>query len=199
MSGEPYSRLPTMEDDRSGSSSPEDDLLGLDDVAFILRVDRSRVHEKSAALGFPDPEIRGLGETWYGAYWRRSDVDAWLLDQDLAPEEAEDDPWDIHVDASKAARRYIREHGGRVFVWLHPVNEAWVTQKVSTKAPPGGPLFDEFDADGFTLFLDRALEPPEGVVRLRLRRWWPSQPLSLRTGLETWWQRVAPRSFEDQG
>jgi hypothetical protein len=111
--------------------------------------------------------------------------------------ELDDDPWDIHVDASNAARRYIRGHGGRVFVWLHPVTEDLVMQKVSTAAPPAGPLFDDFHVDGFTLFLDRTLDPL-GDIRLRLHPWWPWQPLSLRTGFELSWPPPAPRPFADE-
>jgi predicted DNA-binding transcriptional regulator AlpA len=171
-----------MSDD-SASWDSANEFVELDEVAWILGVDRARVTQASKHADFPDPEIDGLGETLVGAYWRRSDVETWMRDRGIDPgDEGEDDPWDVPVDASPAARRYIREHGGRVFVWLAPVNEAWVVQKVSTTAPPGGPLFDEFDAGDFTLFLDRAIDPPNGIL-LR-RRPWPFPRLAVRTGLE---------------
>jgi hypothetical protein len=44
-------------------------------------------------------------------------------------------------------------------------------------------LFDEFDVEDFTLFVESEFEPPAGL-RIRWRWWWPFSPISLRTGLE---------------
>ena len=162
-----------MSDDAASWDSTNE-FVELDEVAWILGVDRAWVAQASKRADFPDPEIKGLGETLVGAYWRRFDLEMWMRDRGIDPSDyGEDDPWDVQVDVSPAARRYIRDQGVRVFV----------VQKVSTTAPPVGPLFDEFDAGDFTLFLDRAIDPPNGI---RLwRRPWPFPRLAVRTGLES--------------
>lgn len=84
----------------------------------------------------------------------------------------------MKIDASAPAHRYILSRGGRVFVWFEDLNDAWMVQKVSTSAPVGGPSFDEYHADDWTLCLQSDFNKPESI-RLRYRPWWPPQPLSV--------------------
>jgi len=92
----------------------------------------------------------------------------------------------LEIDDSPAVRRYIRAQGGRLFLWLEDVGGPWAIAKVSTSAPSGGREFDEYDAEGFTLYVESDFEPP--YVKLRLRRWWPFAPISVWTGAETGWR-----------
>ena len=86
------------------------------------------------------------------------------------------------IDASPAVRKYIRERGGRLFVWPEDVSGSFATEKVSTSAPASRREFEEYDAGDFTLFLQSDFEPPK--IKLRLRRWWPLAPISVSTGFE---------------
>jgi hypothetical protein len=115
----------------------------------------------------------------------RPEVDAEDDETYPEPESAwdPDSDWEPNIDASAAARAYIRERGGRLYVWLDDIGGGgWATERVSTFAPEGGRQFDEFYAGDFTLCLERDFRPP--MVKLRLRRWWPAAPISIRTGLE---------------
>lgn len=89
------------------------------------------------------------------------------------------------IDTEPAACEYIRERGGRLFVWLEPIGGRYVKPKVATSSPPIAVEFDEIDTDEFTLYLQRDFNPPQ--IRLRRRRLWPFQPIDLRTGLEVSW------------
>jgi hypothetical protein len=98
-----------------------------------------------------------------------------LEEEDDQPEET--DEW-FEIDASEAAIKHIRDRGGRLFVWFKPVGRDFLMQKVSTSAPLAGPMFDEYDAGDFGLLLESEFDPPP-TIRIRLRRWWPFQPLAV--------------------
>ena len=68
------------------------------------------------------------------------------------------------------ADRFVRERGGRVYVWLQPVGEGFATVKAATKAPRVVAEFDVVHAGGFEFLLDRALERPKSVD-VSIRRW----------------------------
>ena len=100
-----------MSDDAASWDSTNE-FVELDEVAWILGVDRAWVAQASKRADFPDPEIKGLGETLVGAYWRRFDLEMWMRDRGIDPSDyGEDDPWDVQVDVSPAARSYIRDQG----------------------------------------------------------------------------------------
>jgi len=70
------------------------------------------------------------------------------------------------------ADRFIRERGGRLYVWLQPFGRAWSRLSVGTKPPTGEPDLQTVHAGGFELLLDSALERPNLVeVSLRRRPW----------------------------
>jgi hypothetical protein len=84
----------------------------------------------------------------------------------------------VKVHASYEAGTYIRERGGRLYVWLRPVSAAFGTIRVSTEAPKEAPRLDQVDAGGFELFVDRELERPHRVD-VSVRRW-PRRRLRVR-------------------
>jgi len=86
------------------------------------------------------------------------------------------------LESSAAVRKYVREHGGRLFVWFQPVGRGWLLEKVSVSAPPGGRSFDEYDTGDYLLFLERDIPLP-GWIRLERRRW-PFAPVTVVTGAE---------------
>lgn len=66
----------------------------------------------------------------------------------------------MKVRASYEAGTYIRERGGRLYVWLRPVSAAFGTIRVSTEAPKEDWRFVQVAAGGFELFVDPQLERP---------------------------------------
>jgi hypothetical protein len=84
----------------------------------------------------------------------------------------------VELDVSAPARRYIRGHGARLFVWFKDVGPAFIVQQVSTRAPAAGPEFTEFPDGDITVFLQRDFDPPERL-KVRLRRWLPYAPISV--------------------
>jgi hypothetical protein len=79
----------------------------------------------------------------------------------------------VRVHASNEAGSYIRERGGRLYVWLRPLGSNYGTIRVSTKAPKEvDSRLARVDAGGFELFLDPELEWPQRVeVSLRRLPW----------------------------
>ena len=68
-----------------------------------------------------------------------------------------------------AANRFVRERGGEVYVWLDDVGP-FATYKASLTRPRDEVVFGEFDAGGFSLFLDDRIERPD-AVEVYVRRW----------------------------
>jgi hypothetical protein len=60
------------------------------------------------------------------------------------------------VDADQHAREFIREHGGCLYIWE---SEAGIEHE--TTKPRHGIDFKEIEADGFTLYVDPAIEMPQ--------------------------------------
>jgi hypothetical protein len=81
------------------------------------------------------------------------------LDETLTPEPP-------RVDASESAVAFVRNHGGRVYVWLDASGLSHTTM-----APPEHPVdFVRLDAAGFELYQDVSIETPRfwTVVHRRL-------------------------------
>jgi hypothetical protein len=57
------------------------------------------------------------------------------------------------IEADEAAAQFIRDHGGRFFVW---VSSAGIEHEAAK--PPKDIEFEEHDAEGFTLCVDREIE-----------------------------------------
>jgi hypothetical protein len=74
------------------------------------------------------------------------------------------------VFASHEAGVFVRERGGRLYVWLKTVNRAWGRLKVSTSAPQKNADWDRIDAGGFELLVDAEL-PSAETIHVELRRW----------------------------
>ena len=64
---------------------------------------------------------------------------------------------DVTIRADPRAVEFIRDHGGRLFVWA---GDAGIEHE--TTRPRAGVAFDELQADGFTLYVDRSIEMPHG-------------------------------------
>ena len=76
----------------------------------------------------------------------------------------------VRVVASYDAGGFVRERGGRLYVWLKGVNRDWGRLKVSTSAPQEDVEWDRIDAGGFELLLDPEL-PIAETIHVALRRW----------------------------
>ncbi len=61
----------------------------------------------------------------------------------------------VKVETDAEAEDFIREHGGRLFVW---VSDAGIEHE--TTKPKEGIDFAELRGDGFSLFVDPAIEMP---------------------------------------
>ena len=68
------------------------------------------------------------------------------------------------------ADRFVRERGGRLYVWLRPLGGLFSRLSVTTKAPRSLRELEVVYGGGFELLLDRELERPD-VVDVSLRRW----------------------------
>jgi hypothetical protein len=64
---------------------------------------------------------------------------------------------EMKIDADPQAVRFIRDHGGRLFVWA---SDAGIEHE--TTKPHNGVAFDEVQGDGFTLCVDQSIEMPHG-------------------------------------
>lgn len=60
------------------------------------------------------------------------------------------------VEVGPGVVEFVREHGGRLFVWL---SESGVEHE--TARPKSGVEFIEVPGDGFTLCVDRSIDAPE--------------------------------------
>lgn len=61
----------------------------------------------------------------------------------------------VKVETDEGAEDFIREHGGRLFVWVSTAGIEHETTK-----PKEGIDFAELRGDGFSLFVDPAIEMP---------------------------------------
>ena len=86
--------------------------------------------------------------------------------------------------------RHVCAKGGRVYVWLKWIGGDWWVEKATTSCPPGNRMWEEYDEGDFTLVVERKLDTPEGV-RLRMRRLWPHDPISVWTGAEPTYQQLS--------
>jgi hypothetical protein len=75
----------------------------------------------------------------------------------------------VRIRSSMEADRYVRECGGRLYVWLAPFG-GFTRLTVSTRPPRGEVDLELVHGGGFELLLDRGLERPK-VVEVSLRRW----------------------------
>jgi hypothetical protein len=78
----------------------------------------------------------------------------------------------MKVRASPEASRYIRQRGGKLFMWFQPARGGGSLGflKISTGEPSRQGLdFDHIGASGFELVYDRALARPK-ELRVELRR-----------------------------
>ena len=63
----------------------------------------------------------------------------------------------MRIDATDDARRFIEEHGGKVYVWAGSDE----ISHASPNPPDEQIEFEEVDADGFTFFQDTTIGDPE--------------------------------------
>ncbi len=78
------------------------------------------------------------------------------------------------VQAGKGVAGYVREHGGRLYVWkvVHRCCTGGLALLESDVEPPARPLsrFTRLEADGFELWLDGGSRLPETLVLELSRR-----------------------------
>jgi hypothetical protein len=82
------------------------------------------------------------------------------------------------LEVSSLARRYVRSHGGQVFLWHKRLGRSWIVESVSCEPPPGR-RFTLYDTGEFTLCLERGYRIPERIGLAR--RTWPFARLSVTT------------------
>lgn len=73
----------------------------------------------------------------------------------------------LTVDVSKLAARYIRQRGGRVFVWAPAVGYGLGRLKVSTEAPPTAKDLARLEDKGVEVFIDATIST--ALIKLRFR------------------------------
>jgi hypothetical protein len=80
----------------------------------------------------------------------------------------------MKLTASPEVAAFVREHGGRVFVWtrLHVCCGGGITSLVAGYEPGPSRRFTRLEAPGFEVWLDpgRSLMPDELVLEIRGRR-----------------------------
>jgi Ni,Fe-hydrogenase I small subunit len=91
----------------------------------------------------------------------------------------------MKLTASPQVAAFVREHGGRVFVWAH-VHACCggFTSLVARSEPDPNRIFTRLEAPGFELWLDpgRSSMPDELVLEIRGRR---------RPRVEAYWDGCA--------
>ena len=63
----------------------------------------------------------------------------------------------MRIEASAKAREFIRDHGGKIYVWSDDAS----IDHASTKQPDSQTEFVSFEADGFTFCQDATIESPD--------------------------------------
>jgi hypothetical protein len=58
------------------------------------------------------------------------------------------------IEADEAAAQFIRDHGGRFFIWASSAG----IEHQAMQPPKPGLEFEQYAAQGFTLFVDRTIE-----------------------------------------
>lgn len=58
------------------------------------------------------------------------------------------------IEADEAATQFIRDHGGQFFIWASSAG----IEHESAKPPKRNIEFERYEADGFTLCVDREIE-----------------------------------------
>lgn len=87
----------------------------------------------------------------------------------------------MDVKVSPAARAFIHERGGRLFIWTESFGRAWLRVKASPSPPQHAVDFDEWIVAGLRLCLERG--PFElRYFRIGLRRF-PRRKLVVTTGM----------------
>jgi hypothetical protein len=87
-------------------------------------------------------------------------------------------PFEIMITA--AARRYVLEHGARLFVWHARAGGPWIAEKAAVAAPSDVEGFAEYDAGAFRLMIERSIPLPRWFHFSRRR--WPFPPIWVRSG-----------------
>lgn len=73
---------------------------------------------------------------------------------------------DIKVVANDETRKFVAEHGGKVYIWIHESG----LKHVATHPPEDDPTdWDEIDGDGMTLFVDTEIQEPTSHWRIVLK------------------------------
>ncbi len=91
------------------------------------------------------------------------------------PEVAERGPSRVRALASPEASAFIRERGGRLYVWatrLMCCGASVKTVHTSTEAPSRLSNFRELDAGEFSLFVDPSIGDPPAQIEVTLRGRW---------------------------
>jgi hypothetical protein len=69
----------------------------------------------------------------------------------------------VEVRVSRRARRYIQEHGGRLFLWVDREGDFGVL-KCAVTPPADAGTFVEEPADGLAVYVEDELPRPERIV-----------------------------------
>jgi hypothetical protein len=81
----------------------------------------------------------------------------------------------VEIETSDDVRAFVRERGGRLFVWAtaHRCCAGRLTLLDTGTAPPGGSRhqFQRVDAQGFELYLDGGARRLPERLTLELARW----------------------------
>lgn len=77
----------------------------------------------------------------------------------------------MRVTASLQVGRYVREHGGTLYVWFRPVGGKWGTVEVALEAPDAREAqFEKVPAGAFDLYLGSDLAGVSSIA-VELTRW----------------------------
>jgi hypothetical protein len=79
----------------------------------------------------------------------------------------------VRVTASLEAGVYVRERGGRLYVWFHSIGprNGWGSLRVATDPPTRDEIrFEGMQTGAFDLFLDEELPRPDERRRWKWRR-----------------------------